>query len=268
MHIKKMIQELHVHESKTALENNEFELYYQPQFHLRTAKIIGVEALIRWNHPLLGFLSPDQFIPQAEDTGFIHQLGQWVLEEACRQVKLWRDQGFSLNRVAVNLSSLQIYQKNFFEIIKETIEKLDIQPHILELEITENIFMKNTEDVIETLHKIKSLGVKIALDDFGTGYSSLSYLRHFPVDRIKIDGSFLKDINENVINGVILRSIIELANNLNIHVIAEGIELEEHVEVLKEMKCNEGQGYFFSKPVPACELEKILKRDGEIIGKG
>lgn len=258
-HIKKMIQDMQLHESKHALENNEFELYYQPQFHLQTGKMVGVEALIRWNHPLLGFLPPDRFIPQAEDTGFIHELGQWVIEEACRQAKLWKDQGFFLERVAVNLSSLQIYQKNFFDKIKEMVEKIDFQPHILELEITESILMKNTEDVIETLHRIKSLGVKIALDDFGTGYSSLSYLRQFPVDRIKIDGSFLKGLNDNLINNIILKSIIELANNLNIDVIAEGIEHEEHVEILKELQCNEGQGYFFSKPVPAGELENILK---------
>ena len=240
---------------RKALEKNQLILYYQPKINIITGKIIGTEALIRWDHPKLGIVSPDQFIPLAEETGLIVPIGEWVIRSACKQAKIWQDEGHPNLTIAVNISLRQFMQNNLHEVIGEILDETGLTPEYLELEITESMAL-DVNYTMRVLKRIKSLGVSISIDDFGTGYSSLSYLSQFPIDRLKIDQSFVRNLNSS--NQAIIKSIIDIAHNLNIEVIAEGVETEEHVNFLHGQMCKEAQGYYFSKPLPNHEIDQIL----------
>jgi diguanylate cyclase (GGDEF)-like protein/PAS domain S-box-containing protein len=243
---------------RRALERREFELYYQPQINVATGEVIGLEALVRWNHPTRGRVSPAEFIPLAEESGLIVPLGTWVMEEACRQVREWHLKGYPKVRAAVNLSARQFQREDLVETVARVLQESGLEPQYLDLEITESVTMHNVERVIMTLHELKDLGIHISLDDFGTGYSSLSYLKHFPIHMLKIDQSFVRDITTDPDDAAIANSIIAMAHSLNIGVIAEGVETEDHLAYLLEHGCKEMQGYFFSPPLPADEVEKLL----------
>lgn len=243
---------------RQALERKEFYLLYQPQINLESGEVVGVEALLRWNHPQMGLVLPDIFIPVAEDTGIIIQIGEWVLRTACQQLKSWHEMGFSSLRVAVNISGQQFKQKNFTNMVEDILMEVHLKPNSLELEITESILIANVEHTTKILNKLKDTGVGLAIDDFGTGYCSLNYLQNFPINRIKIDKSFICEITRNQNNAAITEAIIALSNSLGLCVIAEGVEEIEQLNFLRERKCYEMQGYLFSKPIPVDELDKFL----------
>jgi len=243
---------------RRALEREEFQVYYQPQVELKTGKIVGIEALIRWQHPELGLISPATFIPLAEETGLIMPIGEWVLKTACAQTKAWQTAGFSSLRVAVNLSCRQFNQANLGESIVEILNDTGLAPQFLELEITESVLTQNESAAIKTLNKLKLLGIEISIDDFGTGYSSLSYLKKFPFSTLKIDRSFIRNINTDARCKNITMAIIQMSQKLNLKVIAEGVEAAEEVCFLCQHDCDEVQGYLFCRPVPPEELEKLL----------
>ena len=242
---------------RRAMEQNQLTLHYQPQLELRTNKIVGVEALIRWNHPEYGYITPSEFIPLAEETGLIVPLGKWILREACEQRKAWKDAGYDDFPIAVNVSVRQFQDEHFIQFISDMLEKAGLEANYLELEITESI-MQNLDNSTILLNKLKQLGVLLSVDDFGTGYSSLSYLRHLPIDKIKIDKSFVDDILYHSNQGMMVKTIIDMGMNLKFSVIAEGIETEEQVKFLIKNSCQVGQGYYYSKPLPAEELEDFL----------
>jgi len=244
-----------------AEERNELELYYQPQVDVDSRKIIGCEALIRWHHPDLGLISPAVFIPLAELTGLIDPIGKWVLQTACQQNKKWQDMGLPPLRMAVNLSVEQFRNKNLVVFVDGTLRRTGLAPQFLELELTESTIIKEAGYIISVLEELKLLGVTIAIDDFGTHYSSLSRLKNLPIDRLKIDMQFVHGISDNIKDAAIAKTIIQLAKNLNLHVIAEGVENEKQFEFFKNEKCDEIQGYYFFKPMPASELEAILKKE-------
>lgn len=241
-----------------AIEREEFVLHYQPQIDLDTNKVIGVEALVRWNHPKLGLIYPDKFIPLAEKTGLIIPISKWVTRKACIQNKKFHDMGYNHFVVAVNLSGVQFRKGDLAKEIKNILKETNLQPKYLEIEITEGILIENIEQAIEILLELKEIGVSIAIDDFGTGYSSLSYLKEFPIDRLKIDRSFIKGIPKED-DGVIASIIIKLARSLKLKVIAEGVETKEQLNFLDLRMCNEIQGYYFSKPLNESDIEKFLK---------
>ncbi|MFT5758711.1 MAG: putative signal transduction protein with EAL and GGDEF domain [Alteromonadaceae bacterium] len=246
-------------ELRDALKNGDFLLYYQPQIDIRTNKVIGTEALIRWRHPSKGLISPDKFIPVAEATGLIVPIGQWVIEEACRQLQRWTADVVDDLTMAINLSARQFFQKDLLEIIERAIEVSDISASKLEFEITESMMMVNIEETIDTLHKIKSIGVQLSIDDFGTGYSSLSYLKKFPLNKLKIDKSFIDGITDNTDDLAIVKAIIGIAHSLNLTVIAEGVETAEQYKLLTQYQCNEIQGFYFSKPLSSLAAGKFFK---------
>ncbi|MBW9151529.1 EAL domain-containing protein [Clostridium estertheticum] len=243
-----------------AIERNELELFYQPQISLITGKIIGLEALIRWNNTELGRVNPIDFIHIAEKTGLILPIGEWVLKTACRQNKEWKDKGILNVPIAVNISVNQFQNTKIIEDIITILKETGLDPNDLEIEITENIIMKETEYIIESLKQLKQLGVKIAIDDFGTEYSSLNYIKQLPVDKIKIDISFVRGININNKDEAIIKVIIALAKNLELRVIAEGVETREQIEFLKKEGCDEVQGYYYYKPIPAKQIEELMKK--------
>jgi len=236
---------------KTAIGNKEFVLHYQPIIDLNSGKISGMEALIRWEHPMFGLLSPDKFIPISEESGQIFSIGKWVLYTACTQNKKWQKQGYPPFKISVNISTIQLQHQRFVEIVEGILEETELDSKWLELEVTESILMEDTDHMRENLVKLKKLGVSIAIDDFGTGYTSLSYLRQFSFDRVKIDRSFINDINHGLNGKAITSTIISLAQKLNMGVIAEGIENEIQLSFLKDEQCDAGQGYYFSRPLPA-----------------
>lgn len=261
MNIKVLERMMLENSMRKALEREEFFLVYQPQVDARTGRITGMEALLRWQHPDLGLLAPDKFIYLAEETGFIIPIGEWVLQTACRQNKAWQQQGLTAVRVAVNLSAKQFGQHHLDEMIASTLMETGLDAEWLELEITESAIMKNAEQNATILVKLKDMGVSLAIDDFGTGYSSLSYLKHFPISRLKIDRSFVRDITSNPDDAAIAEIIIAMAQTLKLSVIAEGVETRAQMELLSFNNCTEMQGYLFSRPVPAAQFEKFL-RDG------
>jgi diguanylate cyclase (GGDEF)-like protein/PAS domain S-box-containing protein len=243
---------------RRALERNEFRLHYQPQLDLRTGRTTGVEALIRWQHPDLGFIPPAEFIPIAEETGLIHPIGEWVLRTACRQKKLWDQQGLKPLRVSVNLSARQFHQGNLVEMISDIIKKSDIDPKELDLELTESTIMTFLDETTATLRKLKDIGTHIAIDDFGTGYSSLMYLKTFPIDTLKIDKSFVKDITTNSDDRAITQAIISMGHSLKLEILAEGVETKEQFDFLRSHECDIIQGFLFSKPIPADDIPPFL----------
>lgn len=240
-----------------ALERDEFALHYQPQVDISSGQIVGMEALLRWQHPELGLVCPSDFIPLAEDTGLIVPIGEWVLHTACAQNKKWHEEGWPSMRISVNLSARQFEQLQLVEIITEALSETGLAPEQLELELTESAIMKNTETAIETLHRIKKTGVRIAIDDFGTGYSSLSYLKQLPIDVLKIDRSFVCESTTAPDDAAIVMAIIGLAHTLNLKVIAEGVETEEQLAFLRLLKCDEIQGYLCSRPLAAASFKKF-----------
>ncbi len=236
---------------KFAIENKEFELYYQPIVDLKTKKCKAVEALIRWHHPKLGLIPPSDFIAVAEESEQIISIGYWVLETACRQAKEWKNNGISPLKVAVNISTKQLQQPNFVDQVTGILNKIDLDSSSLELEVTESMLLDDIGFIKESLLKLKKVGVSISIDDFGTGYTSLSYLRQYPFDKVKIDRSFISDISGDLNGKRITSAIISLAHTLNMGVVAEGIENDVQLNFLKEEACDEGQGYLFSRPLPA-----------------
>ncbi len=243
-----------------ALKNKEFVLYYQPQIDAKTNKIIAAEALLRWQQRELGMIFPDDFIPLAEETGQIIEIGEWVINEACRQNKQWQDAGYTPIRVAINLSCLQFMQDDLSVKIQSILKKTGLPPACLELEITESIMMRNVDKTISTIQHFSDMNIDVSIDDFGTGYSSLSYLKKFSLKSLKIDKSFVLDIPQDKDDMMITAAIISMAKSLNLKVIAEGVETERQIDFLKARDCDVMQGYYFSKPVPASEFEKMLEK--------
>ncbi|MBF0538968.1 MAG: EAL domain-containing protein [Nitrospirae bacterium] len=242
-----------------AISSNQFVLYYQPQIDLGTNKLTGVEALIRWKHPVFGMIYPDKFIPLAEETGLIIDIGKWVMRTACEQNILWHKEGLPLFNMAVNVASNEFQQHDFVGNVLNMLSETQMDPTFLEIEITERISIQDIETTIDVLYKFNNAGIKVSLDDFGTGYSSLSYLKRLPFNKIKIDKSFVMDIQDNEDALVIVKTIIDMAHNLKKPVIAEGIETPEHLELLKALNCDEGQGYLFSKPMSAEDFMEFAK---------
>ena len=244
---------------RRAVELGEFELYFQPQVDLRTNRVFGCEALIRWRQPELGMVSPAKFIPLAEETGLIVPIGEWVLRTACRQCKVWQDAGLPQVAVAVNISARQFREKNLFQLVENILAETGLSPNLLELEVTESVIMHDAQQVIASLEAFREMGVRLSVDDFGTGYSSLSYLKRFPVDRLKIDQSFVRDLSTDADDVAIAQAIITLGHTLNLLVIAEGVETPEQLAFLRKYQCDEMQGYLFGKPMPAEEFGKLLE---------
>ena len=247
-------------ELRRAIENDEFILYYQPKLDMSTSTVNGVEALVRWNHPNKGLLSPYEFIAVAEQSGLIVQIGEWVIRQACLQAKAWHLMGLEHIRMAVNLSAVQLRQKNFSERIMEIVEDADLSPKHLELEITETMIMDNLETAVETLNRLHDKGFWISIDDFGTGYSSLNYLKHLPLDTLKIDKSFLRDILTDNYDKTIVKTIIAMAHSMDLKVTAEGVETQDQLDLLREYSCDEMQGYLFSRPMPATDVTELLRK--------
>lgn len=243
-----------------AMEQDEFILYYQPQVDIFTKRMNGMEALLRWNHPRLGFISPAEFIPLAEETGIIIPLGKWVLRTACKQNKAWQLWGYPPLKMAVNISPVQFHQHDFVQVVLDALGESGLEPQYLELEITEGIAMHHVDQVIEKLQMLRDLGVHISMDDFGTGYSSLNYLKKFPINKLKIAQQFVRDITEDPDDAAIVQAIMAMAHSLKLNVIAEGVETEEQLAFLLDVKCREIQGYIYSKPIPAEEFFSLLKR--------
>jgi diguanylate cyclase (GGDEF)-like protein/PAS domain S-box-containing protein len=243
---------------RTALENDQFVLHYQPQFDMVSQRIVGFEALLRWQHPQQGLISPAKFIDILEDSSLILPVGEWVLRTACQRLKTLQENGHQGLRMAVNLSARQYRRYYLAETIDSILAETGIDPNALELEVTEGTLIRNIEDTVGILQAIHERGIHISVDDFGTGYSSLSHLRHLPIDTLKIDQSFVKNCHENASDRAIISGIISLAHNMGLKVIAEGIETAEHYQFLKSLHCQEGQGYYLSKPLPSEKLEQML----------
>jgi diguanylate cyclase (GGDEF)-like protein/PAS domain S-box-containing protein len=244
---------------RRALERGEFALHYQPKINLRTGEIAGAEALLRWTHPIRGLVPPAQFIPVAEDCGLIVQIGNWVLREACKQARAWVDAGLPLAPMAVNISAIEFRSENFLDGVFAILTDTGLDPTALELELTESVLMKRVERTASILQTLREAGVQVAVDDFGTGYSSLSYLRRFPVDALKIDQSFVRQITMAPHETTIVAAVISMGRSLNLRVVAEGVETLEELAFLQDHQCDEAQGYYFSRPVPPQQFARLLR---------
>jgi EAL domain-containing protein (putative c-di-GMP-specific phosphodiesterase class I) len=260
MHAEAMAR-LHLEtDLRRALERGEMRVHYQPIVHLQTGRIAGFEALARWEHPERGLIMPDDFIPMAEETGLILPIGLWVLEEACRTLRRWQERpGGEALKMAVNLSARQFSQPDLVRRIRAILVKTQISPGTLELEITESVILQHSTSVMDTLGRIKALGVQLHVDDFGTGYSSLSYLHRLPLDALKIDRSFVSGADAGSLQ--IVRTIVAMAQALGVAVVSEGIETAELLDELRTLRCEYGQGFFFSRPVAAEDIETLFERD-------
>lgn len=245
---------------RKAILNKELCLYYQPQVSVITGQLVGLEALLRWKHPDKGFISPAVFIPVAEETGLIMEIGEWVVNEACRQGAVWAAEGFKPVQISVNLSAKQLKDERLHEIVGSILKDTGMNPRFLGVELTESAIILDPDLALQRLEKIKSLGVKLSLDDFGTGYSSLSYLKRFPIDTLKIDQAFIRDVNADHEDASLVKAIIAMAHGLGMDVVAEGVELQEQLEFLGINGCDTIQGYLFSRPVPVAEIESMLSR--------
>jgi diguanylate cyclase (GGDEF)-like protein/PAS domain S-box-containing protein len=244
---------------RRALERQEFALHYQPIVNLRTGEITGAEALIRWTHPTRGPVSPAQFIPVAEDCGLILPIGNWVLREACKQARAWVDSGLPRGTIAVNISAIEFRDERFLEGVFGILKDTGLDPRSLELELTESVLMKRAESTESILKALRARGVQVAVDDFGTGYSSLSYLRRFPIDALKIDQSFVRQITTAPDETTIVTAVISMGRSLKLRVVAEGVETQQELAFLQAHQCDEAQGYFFSRPLPPKQFAKLLK---------
>jgi diguanylate cyclase (GGDEF)-like protein len=245
---------------RRALERQEFVLYYQPQYELASGTLIGVEALIRWQHPELGLVAPGRFIGVAEESGLIVPMGDWVLRQACQQAVSWQRAGLPTLSMSVNLSAIQFKRGNVEQSVERALTESGLAPALLELELTESILIQNIESVLTSVRRLKQLGVKLAIDDFGTGYSSLSYLKRLDIDKLKIDQSFVRDLASDPDDAAIVRAIIQMARSLNLQTIAEGVETEEMRSQLRAFGCDAAQGYLYSRPVPAQDIERLLRQ--------
>jgi EAL domain-containing protein (putative c-di-GMP-specific phosphodiesterase class I) len=245
---------------RLAIERGEFVLHYQPKVNLATGAICGVEALIRWRHPVRGLLYPAQFISVAEEFGLIVPIGRWVLREGCRQAKAWQNSGLPPMQIAINVSAVELRAKNFIEGVRAVLKETGLEPRYLELELTETFLMQDAQSTAVVLESLKDMGVQLALDDFGTGYSSLSYMRRFPIDTLKIDQSFVRNLATDADDASIVSAVINMGSSLHMQVVAEGIETNEQLAMLRDQNCPEGQGYFFSHPVAADGLIPLLGR--------
>jgi len=243
---------------RRAIERNEFIVYYQPKVNISTGQVIGMEALVRWQHPELGLVAPGEFIPMAEETGLIVPIGEWVLRTACAQNKAWQDEGLPLLRVAVNLSARQFQLQNLEEMVSKVLKDTGMEPKWLELEITESVAMQNAEYAVKMLQDLKDMGIHLSIDDFGTGYSSLSYLKRFPINKLKIDKSFISEMCIDKDNAAIASTVIVLGQSLKLGVIAEGVETQEQLDFLKNHSCEEMQGFLFGKPMPASDFKDLI----------
>jgi EAL domain-containing protein (putative c-di-GMP-specific phosphodiesterase class I) len=246
---------------RRAIENDEFELFYQPQVDLRTGRPIGVEALIRWNHPKRGLLAPGVFLDFAEQAGYMSDIGPWVTRTACAQMSAWLEGGLDVGRMAVNLSATEFQQYDVAQTVVTILEETGLDPSRLEIEITETTAMHSGDKVVRTLHALRDIGVRIAIDDFGTGYSSMSYLKRFPVQTLKIAQTFMHDVNADSQSAAIASMLIDLCSELKLDVVAEGVELASELEFLRVRGCFVVQGFIYSQPVPAAEVEELLSRD-------
>lgn len=258
--LAKLEQEMQL---RQAVTNNELFLCYQPQVDIKNGQIVAAEALLRWNHPKKGLLLPLDFIQLAEETGLIVPIGEWVLYQACAQNKAWQDAGLPPIRVAVNVTAQQFIHQNMVELVRKVLDYTKLDPQYLELELTENVILSNSE-IIKAVVELKKIGITIAIDDFGTGYSSLSYLKKIPLDRLKIDSSFIQHIKSDTDDEVIIRAVIAIANNLNFKVLAEGVETEDQLNFLRTNACGDVQGFYFSKPLTVTELEYYLRNPSHI----
>jgi EAL domain-containing protein (putative c-di-GMP-specific phosphodiesterase class I) len=245
---------------RRALERNEFALYYQPKVDVRRGRTIGAEALIRWNSHELGFVYPADFIPIAEEIGLIVPIGDWVLETACAQNKAWQEQGYAPLVMSVNLSARQFHEKNLVDKIVEVLSATGLEARYLDLEITESLIMCQADSSVFLLERLHQLGVSLSIDDFGTGYSSLAYLKRFPVQSIKIDQSFVRDLTTDADDAAIVTAVVAMAKSLKLKVIAEGVETRDQLEFLTKLHCDEYQGYYFGRPVPAESFVRYLQR--------
>ena len=243
---------------RRALEQGEFSLHYQPQVDLRSNRVFGCEALLRWSQPDLGMIGPAKFIPLAEETGLIVPIGEWIVRTACRQCKGWQDAGLPPVTVAVNISARQFREKTLLQAVARILAETGLDPRQLELEVTESVIMHDAQNVIADFQAFRDMGVKLSIDDFGTGYSSLSYLKRFPLDRLKIDQSFVRDITSNADDAAIAQAVITLGHTMNLRVIAEGVETAEQLAFLRRNQCDEMQGYLYGKPMPAEEFAQLL----------
>ena len=243
---------------RRAIQNQEFLLHYQPRVSVDSLSITGVEALVRWQHPQLGLVSPSEFIPLAEDTGLIVPIGEWVMREACLQGKRWQDQGFAPIQIAVNISGRQFHDRDLSQTVIRILEETGLSPKYLDLELTESSIMQSAEFASEMLSRLKSMGINISIDDFGTGFSSLASLKRLPIDALKIDRSFVRDATSDPDDAALVMAIITLAHNLRLRVVAEGVETEDQLRFLQLLRCDEIQGYLFSKPLPADTLASLF----------
>jgi diguanylate cyclase (GGDEF)-like protein len=253
------------HALRKALDNDEFVLYYQPKIAISSGHIIGVEALIRWNRPDHGLVFPGDFIPLLEETGLIGRVGSWVIDNACKQIAIWEQGGVGPIHVSINVSGIQFFEGSLESDILQALKTHAISPELLELELTETSLMSNVEDTIGTLRNLKELGIRISIDDFGTGYSSLAYLKRFPIDTIKIDRAFIRDVTTDADDAAIVLAIINMAHSLKLNVIAEGVETAEQLDYLQRHGCDQIQGYYFSRPVPPSMLEQIVERENKLL---
>jgi len=247
---------------RKALKQNEFLMHYQPQVDLRNGRIVGAEALARWQHPDYGLVGPKKFIPLAEESGLISSIGEFLLFSACAQNKAWQEAGFSPIRMAVNISTYQLVQKGFLKFLTTLLKEIDLEPGYLELEFTESVVLQHSELVTEALHDLASLGIQCAVDDFGTGYSALSYLKYLPLQRLKLDQSFVSALTIDPNDDAISKAIIAMAHDLNLKVTAEGVETVQQLEFLRSQDCDEAQGFLFSKPLPAKDFIHLLVGEG------
>jgi EAL domain-containing protein (putative c-di-GMP-specific phosphodiesterase class I) len=244
---------------RRAIEREEFVIYYQPQMDMKTGGINSVEALIRWQHPTQGFLSPDKFLDIAEETGLIIPLGAWILKTACAQTRAWHGAGLACHRVSVNISAKQFWEGQLIKTVKRVLEETGLPPGDLELEITETVFLRDIKETIRTIEELRVMGISVSMDDFGTGYSSLTYLRHLPIEKLKIDGAFIHDLTTVSKSSVLLTQIIQLAHAMNLEVVAEGVETEKEYAFLVENNCDVAQGYYFNKPLSREDFGLLLK---------
>jgi diguanylate cyclase (GGDEF)-like protein len=244
---------------REAIEKEQFLLFYQPQVETATGRIVGAEALLRWDRPGCGIVSPGEFLARAEDNGLILPINEWVLREACREARSWRRSGLPPLRISVNLSPVQFRKQSVPLLVAKVLADTGLEPWLLDLELTESIMLRETEVVAKDLRQLQDLGVSISIDDFGTGYSSLSYVKRFPVDRLKIDQCFVRDLTENPNDAAIVRAMVSLGQSLELKVVAEGVESAEQLALLRAEGCDEAQGYYFGKPMPAAQFVALAR---------
>ncbi|MEH7224897.1 bifunctional diguanylate cyclase/phosphodiesterase [Bacillus sp. JJ1566] len=245
---------------RRALEKKEFHLCFQPLIDLASGDVYGSEALIRWEHPKLGLVSPGEFIPLAEETGLIHEIGRWVLKKACQENKKWHDMGYDYLTISVNVSANQFQQISFIDVVKEVLVETGLPPQYLTLELTEGVMLRNITHSVIVMKELQKLGVKVSIDDFGTGYSSLSYLKDLPINTLKIDRTFINNLKVNTTDIAIVKAIITMGHGLSVKVVAEGVETDEQIALLKELQCHYAQGFYIDRPMKSEEFEKGLAK--------